>query len=93
MKIHNVISYVHNFDQSGKFQVVFEAHGSSFLVIGVVDKTKHTTNRHILIKEINPIMFFCQKVNKLNNFIFLTYLILLYLPVSLNIPFSYKYTS
>ena len=32
MNIHNVISYVHNFDQSDKFQVVFEAHGSSYLL-------------------------------------------------------------
>ena len=31
MNIHNIISYVHNFDLSDKFQVVFEAHGSSFL--------------------------------------------------------------
>ena len=28
--IHNVITYVYNFDQSDKFQVVFEAHGSSY---------------------------------------------------------------
>ena len=27
--MHIVISYVHNFDQSVKFQIVFEAHGSS----------------------------------------------------------------
>ena len=33
MNIHNVISYVHNFDLSDKFQVVFEAHGSSYLLI------------------------------------------------------------
>ena len=32
MNIHNVISYVHNFDLSDKFQVVFEAHGSSYLI-------------------------------------------------------------
>ena len=30
MNIHNVISYVQNLDQSDKFQVVFEAHGSSY---------------------------------------------------------------
>ena len=32
MNIHNVITYVHNFDQSDKFQVLFEAHGSSYNV-------------------------------------------------------------
>ena len=32
MNIHNVVSYVHNFDLSDKFQVVFEAHGSSFIL-------------------------------------------------------------
>ena len=32
MNIHNVISYVHNFDLSDKFQVVFEAHGSSLFI-------------------------------------------------------------
>ena len=30
MNVHNVITYVQNFDQSDKFQVVFEAHGSSY---------------------------------------------------------------
>ena len=34
MNIHNIISYIHNFDQSDKFQVVFKARGSS-----VVKKT------------------------------------------------------
>ena len=36
MNIHNVILYVHNFDQSDKFQVVFEAHGSSLLTAKIV---------------------------------------------------------
>ena len=33
MNVHNVISYVHNFDLSDKFQVVFETHGSSFIFV------------------------------------------------------------
>ena len=33
MNIHNVLSYVHNFNLSDKFQVVFEAHGSSYTLI------------------------------------------------------------
>ena len=41
MNIHNVISYVHNFDLSNKFQVVFEAHGSSYYyLINICDNKK-----------------------------------------------------
>ena len=32
---HNVISYAHNFDLSDKFQVVFEAHGSSLVHVSI----------------------------------------------------------
>ena len=57
MNIHNVISYVHNFDLSNKFQIVFEAHGSSYYYL-ICDNKK--TDVDMISKYIGKVS---QKVN------------------------------
>ena len=61
MNIHNVISYVHNFDLSDKFQVVFEAHCSSFSVIithhQLVDITNNQYVQVLLHVTVTPAIY------------------------------------